>query len=178
MEPGQYVVRFEPCVKKMGTESFTGIIDSYFYAEVEIGNYSTVASPCYFHGATEHPCVFNKSFVSTFPFGDKWNVDYPKAASKGKIEIGSDVWIGESVTILSGVKIGDGSIIGARSVIAKDVPPYAVVVGNPGFVKRLRFPPDIIAKLLKIRWWNWPKERIEENIELMKDIDKFVEKFS
>ena len=167
-----------PTIKKLGEHSFTGVIDDYFNAEVEIGNFTSIASPLYVHGATEHPVVFNPSFVSTFPFGDKgWNNEYPKAQSKGKIEIGSDVWIGESVTILSGVKIGDGVIIGARSVVSKDIPPYAIAVGNSIHIIRYRFSNEMIGKLLKIRWWNWPKERIEENLELMKDINKFVEKF-
>ena len=173
-----YVIRVEQAIKKIGDYSFTGIIDGYFYPEVYIGNFTSIASVLYVHGATEHPCVFNKDFVSTFPFGDKWNINYPKASSKGKIEIGSDVWIGESVTVLSGVKIGDGCIIGARSVIAKDVPPYAICVGNPARVIRYRFSKENIDKLLQIRWWNWPKERIEENIELMKDVNKFVEKYA
>lgn len=164
-------------IKKIGVHSFTGIIDDYFNAEVEIGNYTSIAPPLYVHGATEHPCVFDKKFVSTYPFGDKWDVDYPKAKSKGKIIIGSDVWIGESVTLLSGVCIGDGAIIGARTVVAKDILPFAIVVGNPMQVVRYRFSPKIIEKLLKIRWWNWPDEKVRENMELIKDVDKFVEKF-
>ena len=172
-----YVVTITSAIKHLGDYSFTGVIDDYFNAEVEVGNFTSIASPLYVHGATEHPCIFDHNLVSTFPFGDKWKVDYPKASSKGKIEIGSDVWIGESVTILSGVKIGDGAIVGARSVIAKNIPAYAVVIGNPAQIIHSRFTPEQIEQLLKIRWWNWPKERIEENIELMKDINKFIEKF-
>ena len=172
-----YVIRIEPAVKKMGDFSFTGVIDSYFYPEVEIGNFTSIASPFYIHGKTEHPSVIHKEYVSNFPFGDKWDVDYPRASSKGKIVIGSDVWIGESVTLLSGVTIGDGSIIGARAVIAKDIPPYCVVVGNPAQIIRQRFSQEIVDKLLKIKWWEWPREKIEANIELMKDINKFVDTF-
>ena len=174
----RYVVDITSAIKKMGDHSFTGVIDDYFNAEVEIGNFTTVASPLYVHGATEHPVVFNDKLVSTFPFGDKlWSHNYPKAQSKGKIEIGSDVWIGEGVTILSGVKIGDGAIIGARSVVSKDISPFSVVAGNPISIIRYRFSQEIIEKLLKITWWNWPEARIKENLELMKDIDKFVEVF-
>lgn len=172
-----YTIRLEPAIKKMGDYSFTGVIDAYFYPDIEIGKFSSIASPFYAHGATEHPNVFNKDLVSNFPFGDKWNVNYPKAQSKGKIEIGSDVWIGESVTVLSGVKIGDGAIIGARTVVARDIPPFAIAIGNPAQVLRFRFTSDVIEKLLKIRWWNWPKDRIEESMELMKDINKFIEKY-
>ncbi len=177
MNSDGYVVHITPTIKNLGDYSFTGVIDSYFNPEVEIGSFTSVASPLYVHGATEHPCVFNKSLVSTFPFGDKWSVDYPKSSSRGKIEIGSDVWIGESVTLLSGVKIGDGVIVGARAVIAKDIPPYAVVVGNPARIIRYRFDEDTIQKLLKIRWWNFPEDRIRELMPLMKDIKKFIEYF-
>lgn len=162
---------------KIGNYSFTGTVDAYFNPHVEIGNFTSIASPLYLHGDTEHPCVFNPSLVSTFPFGDKWSINYPKASSKGKIIIGSDVWIGESVTILSGVTIGDGCIIGSRSVIAKNIPPFAIVVGNPAKVRRFRFSREIVQKLLKIKWWNWEKEKIVENLELMKDIYKFVDKY-
>lgn len=169
---------FSSPIKKIGQESFHGIIDDYYNAELEIGNYTSIAPPLYIHGKTEHPCVFNKDFVSTYPFGDKWNVNYPKAQSKGKIIIGSDVWIGESVTLLSGIKIEDGVIIGARAVVAKDLPSFAIAVGNPARVIRYRFVVDVIEKLLKIKWWNWPREKIEANFELMKDVHKFVEKFA
>lgn len=165
-------------LKKIGKNSFHGIIDDYFHAQVEIGNFTSIAPPLYVHGATEHPCVFNKNYVSTFPFGDKgWDENYPKTQSKGKIEIGSDVWIGESVTLLSGVKIRDGAIIGARAIVAKEIPPFAIAVGNPARVIRYRFAQDVIEKLLKIKWWEWTEEKIKENLELMKNVDKFVEKF-
>lgn len=89
----EYGIRITPAIKKLGDYSFTGVIDDYFNAEVEIGNFTSVAPPLYVHGATEHPVVFYPKFVSTFPFGDKgWSETYPKAQSKGKIEIGSDVW--------------------------------------------------------------------------------------
>lgn len=172
-----YMHLIEP-IRKIGQESFHGVIDTYIGAEVEIGNYTSIAPPLYVHGATEHPWVFNQSFVSTFPFGDKWEIDYPKTSSKGKIVIGSDVWIGESVTLLSGVNIGDGVIIGARSVVARDIPPFAIAVGNPARIVRYRFTPESIQKLLKIRWWNWDKKRIETNIEYMKNIQRFIKNFS
>lgn len=168
---------FSSPIKKIGQYSFHGIIDDYYNAELEIGNYTSIASPLYIHGKTEHPCIFNKSFVSTYPFGDKWNVDYPMAQSKGKIIIGNDVWIGESVTIMSGITIGDGAIIGARSVVAKDIPAFEIWIGNPARFIRERFTVNQIDKLEKIKWWNWSREKVIENLEYFKDINKFVEKF-
>ena len=87
--------------------------------------------------------------------------------SKGDINIGNAVWIGAFVTILSGVTIGDGAVIGACSVVASDVPPYAVVVGNPAKLIRYRFRPDQIEKLLKIKWWDWDNKKIEECMPIL-----------
>jgi acetyltransferase-like isoleucine patch superfamily enzyme len=87
--------------------------------------------------------------------------------SKGNITIGNDVWIGEEALILSGVTIGDGTVIGARSVVTKDVPPYAVVGGNPARIIRYRFGKEEIAHLLEIQWWNWSLEKIKANVDML-----------
>ncbi len=114
----------------------------------------------------------------TFPiFGDEWHKTLkPKDSwdNKGNIVIGNDVWIGYDAVILSGVKIGDGAIIGARAVVTKDVPPYAIVGGIPAKVIRKRFNDNVIDRLMKIKWWNWPDEKIQENIQYIQsgNIDK------
>ena len=96
--------------------------------------------------------------------------------SEGKdIIIGNDVWIGKGASILSGVKIGDGVIVGAHTVVSKDVPPYAVIVGNPYVIKRYRYSPEIIDKLLKIKWWEWSDEIIKERILDFREINQFIE---
>jgi virginiamycin A acetyltransferase len=86
---------------------------------------------------------------------------------KGNIEIGNDVWIGHKAVIMAGVKIGDGAIIGAYSLVTKDVAPYAIVGGNPAFFIRKRFEDGDIEKLLKIKWWNWDTEKLTRNIRLL-----------
>lgn len=88
-------------------------------------------------------------------------------ATKGDIVIGNDVWIGKEATILSGVTIGDGAVVGCKALVAKDVPPYTIVGGNPAKVIKKRFPNDIIEKLLKIKWWDWEDEKIEKAIPLL-----------
>lgn len=98
---------------------------------------------------------------------------------KGDIVVGNDVWIGSDAVILSNVHIGDGAVIGSSAVIAKDVPPYAIVVGNPGKVIKYRFNKRQIKKLLKIKWWNWPLWKIYDNMDLInsENIDEFIKKF-
>ena len=92
-----------------------------------------------------------------------------------QIIIGNDVWIGKSVTIMGGVKIGNGAVIGAGAVVAKDIPPYAIAVGNPARVVKYRFDKETIRKLLAVKWWNWSLEKIADNFPLMNDVEKFLE---
>jgi acetyltransferase-like isoleucine patch superfamily enzyme len=98
---------------------------------------------------------------------------------KGKfVKIGNDVWIGANSIIMPGVTVGDGAIIGASAVVTHDVPPYAIVAGVPAKILRFRFETGQIEKLLRISWWNWPKEKIIENLDYFyDDIDKFIDKF-
>ena len=105
----------------------------------------------------------------TFPlFFEEW--DLPKSEvstawdNKGNIVIGNDVWIGYDAVIMAGVHIGDGAIIGTRAVVTKDVEPYSIVGGVPAKEIRKRFAPDVVAKLLELKWWNWPSEKIKNNI--------------
>ena len=85
--------------------------------------------------------------------------------NKGDITIGNDVWIGYEAIILAGVTIGDGAIIGARAVVTKDVAPYTIVGGIPAKMIKKRFDDKTIADLLNMKWWNWPTEKIAQNIE-------------
>ena len=96
---------------------------------------------------------------------------------RGPTIIGNDVWIGADAMILPGVNIGDGAVIGACAVVAKDVPPYAIVAGNPAKIVRWRFSEEQIKELLKIRWWGWDVKKIKENIDLFDDVDKFIKTF-
>jgi acetyltransferase-like isoleucine patch superfamily enzyme len=101
------------------------------------------------------------------------------AFSKGDITIGNDVWIGYGATILSGVTIGDGAVIGAQAVVTKDVDPYSVVVGNPGKMIKKRFDDKTIKKLLALKWWDWPIEKIRKNMNsILSNPNKFLAKFS
>lgn len=108
---------------------------------------------------------------------------YPKEfyPMEGKLEIriGSDVWIGQnSVFKCSNPKkplvIGDGAVVAADSVVVKDVPPYAIVGGNPAQVIKYRFSPDVIESLLRIKWWDWSLDKIHDNFKYFNDIEKFI----
>jgi chloramphenicol O-acetyltransferase type B len=96
---------------------------------------------------------------------------------KGDTVIGNDVWIGVEALILSGIKIADGAVIGARSVVTKNVGPYEVWAGNPAKLIRKRFSDDVIELLLKIQWWNWNIEKIRANIDVLasSDVEKMRE---
>ena len=91
--------------------------------------------------------------------------------------IGNDVWIGANVIILPGVKIGDGAILAAGTVVTKDVEPYSIVGGVPSKIIRKRFNDEEISALLEIRWWDWPHEDIEKNIEYILKPDEFIRIF-
>lgn len=112
--------------------------------------------------------------ISTYPFPiffEEWGLDVANITSawdnKGDIVIGNDVWIGYEAVVLSGVTIGDGAIIGTRAVVTKDVPPYTIVGGIPAKPIRKRFSDEVISKLLELQWWNWPENRIKENIDVI-----------
>ncbi len=115
------------------------------------------------------------SSLSTYPFPlffEEWGLAREEVTdswdNKGDIVIGNDVWIGYEALIMAGVTISDGAIIGTRAVVTKDVPPYTIVGGVPARLIRKRFPDETILELLKIRWWDWPRERIAENISAIK----------
>jgi acetyltransferase-like isoleucine patch superfamily enzyme len=147
-------------------------------ALLRIGKYCSISTRVVIFLGSEH----RTDWVSTYPFPILWEtaksiLGHPY--SKGDVVIGSDVWIGYNVTILSGVTIGDGAVIGTGSVISGDVPPYAIVAGNPAQVIRYRFGEETIQKLLKIRWWDWPDKKVKENVHLIcsDSVGEFVKKF-
>ena len=82
-----------------------------------------------------------------------------------------DVWIGQNAAIMPGVRIGHGAIVAAASVVARDVPPYAVVGGNPASIIRMRYSSDVISELLRLAWWDWPIDKIEANLEALNSGD-------
>ena len=145
---------------KFGRYSYIGDytkIDSL----VSIGRYCSIANNVLI-GATIHPT----NWLSSSPFQYDFWLD-PECPKKKWViakptSIGNDVWIGASAIIQSGIKVGDGAIIGSGAVVTHDVPPYAVVVGVPARILRYRFPAPIIKTLLSLRWWDQPHDIIRQ----------------
>ena len=111
--------------------------------------------------------------ISTYPFslfGNGWERITPKIEDlpfKGDTVVGNDVWIGYDSLIMPGVKIGDGAIIAARSVVVNDVAPYTIAGGNPAKVIKMRFPEETIKILLGIKWWDWEIQKITRNLDII-----------
>ena len=123
--------------------------------------------------------------LSTYPFPiffEEWGLPSDSASisqawnDKGDIVIGNDVWIGFEAVILAGVTIGDGSVIGSRAVVTKDIPPYTIAGGVPAKPIRKRFSDDVAARLQELRWWDWDEEKIRRNIPAIQsgDIDALI----
>lgn len=137
---------------------------------VRIGRYCSMAEGVRLYPLGDH----HTEWVTTYPFHqiDYWQVKkaYPPGTKRGhNIIIGNDVWIGKDAVVMHGVTIGDGVVIGSQAVVAKDIRPYAVVVGNPAEEIKRRFDDETIEALLEIRWWDWADEIVKENIGLLLD---------
>ena len=145
---------------------------------VSIGKYCSIG-PRALIGLAPHP---TKLFVSTYPgFYDDQNTGCIRTFTDKKsfndsipaTNIGCDVWIGANVIIPGGIKVGDGAIIAAGTVVTKDIPPYAIVGGNPAKEIRKRFTEEQISLLLSLKWWDWPQKEIQEQVDQFRDIDNF-----
>lgn len=134
---------------------------------IDIGSFCSIAEDVSIFGGGEH----RTDWVTTYPLRIAFNEALAHKdghpASKGATRIGNDVWLGYRAIIMSGVTIGDGAVVGAGAVVTRDVPPYAIVGGNPATVRKYRFSPEVINELLEIKWWQWPLEQIKAATCLM-----------
>jgi acetyltransferase-like isoleucine patch superfamily enzyme len=164
------MINFNPVI------SYISEMSNPWNAEINVGKYTSIANRCMVIVAS-HPSYTHNS-VTNYPFRERHKMrDYPKSTKGGVVNIGNDVWIGDGVTIVGELTIGDGTIIGACSVVAKDVPPYAIVAGNPIKIIRYRFTEEQIKKLLDIKWWEWEHPLIRERIKDFLDINIFITKY-
>jgi acetyltransferase-like isoleucine patch superfamily enzyme len=162
----------------IGTYGHPSVLEWGQDGRLAIGNYCSIAKEVVILLGGEH----RSDWVSSYPFQTLWQGDRDERRaddcnSKGDVVIGNDVWIGRKAMLLSGVSIGNGAVIGAGAVVAKDVPAYAIAVGNPARVVRYRFSPDQISALLSIAWWDWPPEKIRASLSTLmsSDIDRFID---
>ncbi len=138
-----------------------------------IGKFCAIASGVKFiMNGGNHPT----DTLSSYPFsifGQGWEAASPAGGfpTKGDTIIGNDVWFGYEAVIMPGVHIGDGAVIAAKAVVAKDVAPYTIVGGNPASLIRPRFEPSVIDQLLAIRWWDWDLDKITRNVALISSQD-------
>lgn len=151
---------------KIGSYTYTGLGTIILYAD--IGGFCSISWNVSIGGANHD---YNK--VTTSRLTRYHRMDTGKLINNNNEEylkpcvIGNDVWIASNVVILRGVKIGNGAIIGAGAVVTKDVEPYSIIVGVPARVIKKRFNNNIISVLEKIQWWNWPKDIIRANLDLI-----------
>jgi acetyltransferase-like isoleucine patch superfamily enzyme len=146
---------------------------------VIIGNFASVAPDADFYVGGLH----RVEWVSLY--GLRAMLELPGAYEdgfthgRGDIVVGSDTWITNGSTVMSGVTIGDGAVIGTKAVVAKDVRPYAIVVGNPAREIGRRFSDAQVEALLRIRWWDWPTERVKAHVDALSspDVDAFIAQF-
>ncbi len=149
-----------------------------------IGKFCSIATGVRFMmGGTQG---HNYSWLATYPLDfldddfDSYQETRPKAQqSKGDTIIGHDVWIGAEAMIMPGIHIGDGAVIGARSLVTKNVGPYEIWGGNPARLLKKRFNDDVIEKLRRIKWWDWDFEILKRHYQLLRsqDIDTLWAKF-
>jgi len=156
---------------------FTYVSDGTKISKAKIGKFCSIGPDCKI-GLGKHP---SSKFVSTHPvFFSMLKQAQVSFSNKNRFEefeeinIGNDVWVGANAIILDGVTVSDGVIIGAGSVVTKDIPPYAIVGGIPAKIIKYRFERNEIDQLLKIKWWDMDLDYLRKNYKKLHDIKKFL----
>ncbi|QOG13274.1 acetyltransferase [Arcobacter sp. FWKO B] len=162
----------------IGNFSYTSencqIINSMIKNFVNIASYVRInPSQHPMHWASQHHIQYRKEMFGV-GIDDESFFEWRR---ERKVIIGNDVWLGHNVVVMGNVTIGDGAVIGSSSVVTKDIPPFAIAVGNPAKVIRYRFDESTIQSLQKIAWWDWSYEQIKIAIDDFKNVDEFIEKY-
>ncbi len=161
---------------RMGDYSYTGQFTVIMHSE--IGKFCSIswgvtigAGEHDYNKLTTHDFLYNKQYEL-----NKGDISYDRFEKP--LKIGSDVWIGANATVIRGVCIGNGAVVGANSVVTKDVPPYAIVAGCPARIVKYRFSEKIISRLEQLEWWDLPPQVIKDSFELFSsnDIDLAIQK--
>lgn len=165
------LVKMERC--SIGKCSSMGTLSAAY--DSEIGNFCSIGRECYIGGA-KHPldrvssscCFYLKENYTGKCYYEN---DYDW---RTHTVIGNDVWLGARVIVMGGVTISDGAVIGAGSIVTKDVGPYEVWAGNPAKFIKKRFDDETIDKILRSQWWNWSDERLEREGHMFINVEKFI----
>jgi acetyltransferase-like isoleucine patch superfamily enzyme len=156
--------------------NYTYVSMNSYISQTTIGKFCSIG-PNFLSGWGIHPL----NTISTSPMfysrGKQNGVSLTrtnKIKERKRIVIGNDVFIGANVTVLDGVTIGDGAVIGAGAVVSKDIPPYAIAVGCPIRIIKYRFDEDTIKRLIKLKWWDWSDERLQDVERHFFDVENFL----
>ncbi len=176
----QFGTRYKKRYQKYDIGEYTygaPVIYDYETESLKIGRYCSIGPNVTLILGGNH----RTDWITTYPFNAKFHdfrhIDSHKP--KGGLTIGNDVWIAANVTILSGVTVGNSSIIAAGSVVVKDVPAYAIVAGNPAKVVRMRFEQNVIEKLEATKWWEKSYQELKPYMELLMSgkAEEFIKEF-
>ncbi|GEB69779.1 Putative acetyltransferase [Pseudoalteromonas carrageenovora] len=155
---------------------FQSLISRYTYTgmntvimHASIGSFTSISWNVSIGGANHD---YNRTTQHSFLYNDIDNIrasseSAPYDRFEAPVSVGNDVWIAAGAVVTRGVVIGDGAVVGANAVVTKDVPPYSIVAGSPAKIIKYRFSAEIIELLLKIKWWEWPIEKIKANYSLL-----------
>ena len=189
-EGGQLPFEWECYGVKIGRQTYfgEGIAGACENGYIEgIGHFTSINSSVDMCVSHQMDMIFTSDDIRSFFTAEnkalfdskvRANPRHPYMHGKNRITIGSDVYIGANVFINASnvTSIGDGAVIGSGAIVLEDVPPYAVVVGVPAKIKRYRFSPDMIERLLQLKWWDWSIEEINANAEALMSPDVFFER--
>jgi acetyltransferase-like isoleucine patch superfamily enzyme len=145
-------------------------------ARIVVGAFCAIDNEARVHGGGEHVITRAAAFPMNAMLFDRGKRNALDDVETGPTVIGNDVWIGKGATVLAGLTVGDGAVVGTRAVVTKSVPPYAIVVGNPARILRYRFDGETRERLLALRWWEWSDEEIRAQERwFMGDVESFLD---
>lgn len=184
---------YRPAMRNCSLEKHTRVGSESNCIGMKLGRFSCMGKACFIHNATigrfcsiGHYCTIGggkheMTYVTTSSvFCRGGNNSLKKLGNLPQTEqpdtkIGNDVWIGEKCYIKAGVEIGDGAVIGAHSVVTRNVEPYSIVAGAPARELRKRFSEEVIEKLLALKWWDWDDEKLQRYADLFDDPQRLIE---
>lgn len=158
---GKYTYINKNCLIDRNTQSIGNFCSIAYGVKIGLGNHPT-------SWVSSHPFAYDSKYGFI-----KQNKTFQEQITE-KCIIGNDVWIGANAVVLAGVKVGDGAIIGANSLVNKDIEPYSIVAGIPAKHIRYRFDESTIKKLLDLKWWDWDDQTIKERIDLFDQSDRLL----